>query len=241
MTKLLYMNDNYIREFDAEIVGSGDGYVVLDQTAFYPEGGGQVGDRGLIEHTNYKLSVIDTRKQDGIVRHIVKDMLPLSIGDIVHGTLDWSWRYACMCFHTTQHVLSRYLQLNHGLETVGNQVRPDESRADFYPIDDITDRLRTDIETGVNSILSSNLPVNIQFMKRSAAIAFLSERGYQTRYLEMVPKDVTDFRVVMIGDWDASSCAGTHVRNTSEVGVFRVTRTKNVGAKKQRIYFTLAQ
>ncbi len=240
MTDLLHMHDNYIREFDAEVVALGDKYVVLDRTAFYPEGGGQVGDHGTIEHNKNILRVVDTRKQEGMVYHIVDSPPQLNVGDIVHGSLDWQWRYASMRFHTAQHVLSRYLQLNYGLETVGNQVRPGESRADFYPIDDITDRLRSDIETGVNSILSSNLPVVIQFMSRSDAVAFLRERGYQVRYLEMVPKEVTEFRVVTIGDWDASSCAGTHVKNTSEIGTLKVIQTKNVGAKKQRIYFTLS-
>ena len=76
-------------------------------------------------------------------------------------------------------------------------------------------------------------------MPRKQAIEFLNQRGYQTRYLEMVPKSVTDFRVLIIGDYDAASCAGTHVKNTGEIGEIRIGKSKNVGAGKRRIYFKL--
>ncbi|MEM2142486.1 MAG: alanyl-tRNA editing protein [Candidatus Thorarchaeota archaeon] len=239
MTELLHMRDNYLREFDATVKQVGANYVVLDRTAFYPEGGGQVGDRGELLSERLRAVVIDTKKAEGTVRHIIADENRFSPGMAVHGSLDWSWRYQCMRYHTAQHVLSRLLQLTFGLETVGNHVAPGESRADFSPVNDISDVMRKEIEDGVNEIFSEGLPVEIRFMPREEATTFLHEMGYQTRYLEMVPKEVSEFRVVQIGNWDASSCAGTHVANTREVGRLSILRTKNVGAQKQRIYFTL--
>jgi alanyl-tRNA synthetase len=76
-------------------------------------------------------------------------------------------------------------------------------------------------------------------MPRHDAISFLEERGYQTRYLEMVPKSVKEFRVLVIGQYDAASCAGTHVANTKEIGGIHIGKSKNVGAGKRRIYFQL--
>ena len=76
-------------------------------------------------------------------------------------------------------------------------------------------------------------------MPRADAIKFLEEKEYQTRYLEMVPKTVEEFRILLIGDYDAASCAGTHVANTSEIGSILIGKSKNVGAGVRRIYFKI--
>ncbi|MHA2433683.1 MAG: hypothetical protein ACXADO_10685, partial [Candidatus Thorarchaeota archaeon] len=135
---------------------------------------------------------------------------------------------------------SRYLQLNHGLETVGNMITPGKSRADYAPLENFDDEMKRDVEAGVNALLTQNFAVDTRFMARDEAIQFLREKGYQTRYLEMVPKGVTEFRVLIIGDYDAASCAGTHVSNTSEIGTIQIGKSKNVGAGKRRIYFRLS-
>ncbi|TFF94315.1 alanyl-tRNA editing protein [Candidatus Thorarchaeota archaeon] len=238
MTELLHMKDNYIREFDATITKVGQNYVVLDRTAFYPESGGQSGDRGVLKSGRTEAVVTGTKKK-GEVRHYLSGPPPFETGMEVHGELDWAFRHECMRYHTAQHVLSRYLQLNHGLETQGNMVKPTESRADYAPIDDFSDELVAETEAAVNEILAKNLDVRIEFMPRKEAIEYLKKRKYQTRYLEMVPESVKNFRVVLIGDYDASACAGTHVGNTGEIGALRINKTKNVGAEKQRLYFSL--
>ena len=241
MTELLHMKDNYIREFDATVKEIHDDYVVLDRTAFYPEGGGQSGDRGILEFENESVAIANTKKEKGIVKHLVNEQLPFSVGDSVHCSLDWEYRYECMRFHTAQHVLSRFLQLKYGLETVGNMITPGESRADYSPIEHIDDAMKLDIENGVNELLSQNMEVTITFMPREEAISFLSKKGYQTRYLEMVPSSVKIFRVLLIDDYDAASCAGTHVANTSEIGAIQIAKTKNVGSGKRRLYFKLTK
>jgi misacylated tRNA(Ala) deacylase len=240
MTELLHMRDNYMKEFEASVLSAGEGYVVLDRTAFYPEGGGQSGDRGELRSSGSSVSVTNVVKQEGTIRHLLADDFEFKVGDTVQGLLDWDWRYECMRFHTAQHVLSRYLQLKYGLETVGNHIKPGRSRADYAPLDDLSDEMKVDIETGVNDVLSRNLEVEVRFMPRADAIEFLQASGYQTRYLEMVPKSVKEFRVLVIEDYDASSCAGTHVANTSEIGGISLGKTKNVGAGKRRIYFKLS-
>ncbi len=239
MTELLHMKDNYIREFDAKVVAVGDCYIVLNHTAFYPEGGGQSGDRGVISDGTTTLAIVNTKKDSGEIRHLVEEPVALSDGADVHGSLDWNWRYESMRFHTAQHVLSRYLQLNYGVITVGNMIKPDKSRADYSPLQSFDDEMKRKVEAGVNEILAKNLDVSIKFMPRKDAIDYLNEKGYQTRYLEMVPKSVKEFRVIAIGDYDVASCAGTHVNNTREIGAIKIGKTKNVGAGKRRIYFSL--
>ncbi len=239
MTELLHMSDNYIREFDATVIGSGDGYVVLDKTAFYPEGGGQTSDHGELSDNERTITVKEVRKIEGEIRHLV-DGRSFEIGASVHGIIDWARRYECMRFHTCQHVLSRYLQLNYGVETKGNNIKPGKSRADYTPLESFDEEMKREVEAGVNAIMSQNLPVEIRNMPRAEAISFLEEREYQTRYLEMVPKSVEEFRVLLIGDYDAASCAGTHVANTSEIGGIMIGKSKNVGAGVRRIYFKLS-
>jgi misacylated tRNA(Ala) deacylase len=238
MTELLHMSDNYIREFDAIVKSMGEDYIVLNRTAFYPEGGGQSSDKGTLSDGSRIVNVLEVRKIEDEIRHKV-DGPHFETGTEVHGEIDWIRRYECMRFHTCQHVLSRYLQLNYNVETVGNQIKPGESRADYSPLESFDEVMKRQVEAGVNKILDQNIEVEIRFMPRSAAIAFLNARGYQTRYLEMVPDYVQEFRVLIIGDYDVASCAGTHVKNTSEIGHIQIGKSKNVGAGKRRIYFKL--
>jgi misacylated tRNA(Ala) deacylase len=233
------MQDNYIQEFDAVVSKIEDNYVILDRTAFYPLGGGQSNDKGILSQNADVAEVTLVKKEQGEIRHFVDGDIPFKVNQEVHGTLDWNWRYECMRFHTAQHLLSRYLQLEYGLETIGNMIKPGKSRADYQPIDDFPEDMKRAVESGVNEIISKNINVDIQFMPRKKAIEFLNKRGYSTRYLEMVPSNVAEFRVLIIGDYDASSCAGTHVRNTSEIGSIHLGKSKNMGAGKRRLYFSL--
>ena len=239
MTELLHMSDNYIREFDATVIGSVSAKHGVEINNVYPEGGGQTSDHGVLSDNERTLTVKEVRKIEGEIRHLV-DGQSFEIGDSVHGTIDWARRYECMRFHTCQHVLSRYLQLNYGVETKGNNIKPGRSRADFTPLESFDEEMKREVEAGVNAIMSQNLPVEIRNMPRADAISFLKKREYQTRYLEMVPKSVENFRVLLIGDYDAASCAGTHVANTSEIGGIMIGKSKNVGAGVRRIYFKLS-
>jgi len=238
MTELLHMRDNYAREFDAVVESIGEDFVVLNRTAFYPEGGGQSSDFGVLSDGARTVNVKEVRKVEGVIKHNL-DGLPFDVGTMVHGEIDWTRRYECMRFHTCQHVLSRYLQLNYDVETVGNMIKPGESRADYSPLDSFDEEMKRKVEAGVNEILDQNIEVEIKFMPRIEAIAFLNKRGYQTRYLEMVPESVQEFRVMIIGEFDAASCAGTHIKNTREIGHIQIGKSKNVGAGKRRIYFKL--
>ena len=238
MTELLHMSDNYLREFTAVVTDVGEDFVVLDRSAFYPEGGGQSTDFGTLSDGSRTANVVEVRKIEDEIHHKL-DGPPFEVGTSLLGAIDWNRRYENMRFHTCQHVLSRYLQLNYNVETKGNHITPGKSRADYTPLESFDEEMKRKVEVGVNEILDRNLEVEIKFMPRSEAIGFLQERDYQTRYLEMVPESVQEFRVMIIGDYDVASCAGTHVKNTSEIGHIQIGKSKNVGAGVRRIYFKL--
>ena len=244
MTELLYLKDNYIREFDARITKiSPEKYAVtLDRTAFYPEGGGQVSDRGEI-HIGTETFAIKIVKREGSEIWHYLDKTPKSIASLsgkqVHGAVNWENRHAIMRFHTAQHVFSRVMQVDYKADTVGNQVKIPQSRIDFSPYRLESEEERKKIETKVNDIFAKELPVSISFKQRDEAITFLKHKGYQYAYLEMVPKSVKEFRIISVGDFDYSACAGTHVANTREIGVFNITKTESKGANKTRFYYSL--
>ncbi|NHJ47884.1 MAG: alanyl-tRNA editing protein [Asgard group archaeon] len=237
-TEMLYMQDNYVKAFDAEIIAKGDDYLVLNRTAFYPEGGGQESDVGTISFkgNTFTISKVKTDRETREVKHIIADSLNLpEIGDEVHCKLDWDIRLIHMRYHTALHVLSTYMKEHFNAEVVGNNISIRNGRADFAPLDALTPEQMKTIEDGVNEIIAQNLPVKISFMPRDEAKTFLKEKGYQVDYIEMVPKSVKTFRVISVGDYDHASCAGTHVANTSEIGKIKVVKRRSIGKGKERI------
>jgi misacylated tRNA(Ala) deacylase len=234
------MKDNYVKSFEAKVIGLGDNYVVLDQTAFYPLGGGQESDSGKMTFNDTTVTIKRVKKEKGEVRHYLaeKDSLP-KLTEEVTCELDWDKRYTHMRFHTAIHVLSSYMLDKYNAEVVGNNISVRSGRADFNLDDALTDEELAAIEEGINEIIDRNLDVKISFMPREDAISFLQEKGYQTDYINMVPESVKTFRVVSVGDHDHASCAGTHVANTSEIGKIRVVKRRSMGKGKERIILAL--
>ncbi|NHK30124.1 MAG: alanyl-tRNA editing protein [Asgard group archaeon] len=239
-TEMLYMKDNYIRSFDAKVIMKGENYLVFNQTAFYPEGGGQESDIGSFTYKNKNLTIRKVKQESGEVRHYSAESLDLpEINEIVHCELDWETRLIHMRYHTAIHVLSTYMKEHFNADVVGNNISVRNGRADFYPLSALSNDQMKKIENGVNDIIANNLPVKISFMPREEAKSFLEEKGYQTEYIEMVPKSVKTFRVISVGDYDHASCAGTHVANTSEIGRIKVVKRRSIGKDKERIILAL--
>ncbi|MBD3189527.1 MAG: alanyl-tRNA editing protein [Candidatus Heimdallarchaeota archaeon] len=240
-TDMLYMEDNYTRSFSAEVIDKGEDYVVLDRTAFYPEGGGQETDKGQLIFDDKTLTIRKVKKEGGKVKHFIEesDQLP-GVGETVQCKLDWERRFTHMRYHTAIHILSSYMKKHFDAEVVGNNISVRKARADFAPLEALSDEELVQIEKGVNEIIDRDYPVKISFMPREEAIAFLEKKGYQTDYIDMVPKSVKIFRVISVDDYDHASCAGTHVANTSEIGKITVVKRRNMGTGKERITLALA-
>ena len=201
---------NYIKEFDATVVKNKKDYVCLDKSIFYPVGGGQPSDVGVLQWGGNESNVIEVVKKGDTVKHILSGEKP-SVDTKVHGSIDWDLRYQHMKMHTAQHIISGIVFDEYNARTVGNQIHAESSRVDFYPIR-FSDRDLEDIESKCNEIIQHNLPVKIYEEERTR----LEGRVDQQRCnLDLLPKFVSTLRIVEIEGFDVCPCAGTHVKNTS--------------------------
>ena len=136
MTHLLYMDGikgNYIKEFDATVVKDKKDYVCLDKSIFYPVGGGQPSDVGVLQWGGSESDVKEVVKNGDAVKHILSGEKP-PVGMKVHGIINWNLRYQHMKMHTAQHIISGVIFDEYNARTVGNQIHAESSRVDFYPI-----------------------------------------------------------------------------------------------------------
>lgn len=234
MTELLYLNDCYLKEFEAKVVKAEGNQIELDKTAFYPESGGQPSDKGKLLRGDEEFTMVKARKQGGNVVHEV-DRGDLQEGDIVKGVVDWSWRYKLMRMHTGAHVITMAVQAaDPEVLVTGGQIGFDESRDD-YCIKEWNDEVKGKIEGKANEIVEQGMDVQIYELPREEA--FRLPQLFKLR--DVLPPSIPMIRIVRIGD-DLNACGGTHVKNTKEVGKISITRTKSKGAGNKRIYYSLA-
>jgi misacylated tRNA(Ala) deacylase len=230
MTRKLFWDDAYAREFDAEVELVDGNRVVLDQTAFNPRGGGLVSDTGKLNGAK----VIEATKEGDNVFHILEAPAELRTGDRVHGELDWDRRYRIMKMHTTAHILSAVVNGETGALITGNQISPDESRVDFNLEDFSKDRVASYIAK-TNEAVARGVEVKTFFMKREEALA----RPGFVKLANAMPPSLDVLRIVQIGDVDTQADGGVHVRNTREIGKVVGVKTENKGKSNRRLYFTV--
>ena len=234
MTDALYMSDSYLKKWDAKVVGVKDGkYITLNQTAFYPKGGGQPWDEGYIIRDGEKFKVVYVGKFSGEISHEV-DKPGLQEGDTVSCELDWERRYTYMRYHTACHLVSNLLYGRANAKITGNQIELDKARMDFSMEDYSPEKLRTYIEES-NGIIKQDLPITIETMSRSAVL----EEPELARLAVGLPKNLQEFRIVKIGEIDKQVDGGTHVNSLSEIGEIEMTKTVNKGKNNRRLYFIL--
>ncbi len=228
----------YTKEFEAKVEATFPGIIELEKTAFYPLGGGQPADIGTISWSEGEANVTDVRKKNRI-RHIVEGNLP-EVGDLVNGNIDWSRRYSHMRMHTSQHLVSAVVNEVYGSDTVGNQIGQEKSRIDFKPLK-INQSELNEIEDKVNDYISKDLEVTISEELRSNLENNPDIRSSMSSGLwKMLPKSVTQLRVITIGDIDVCPCAGTHVKSLKEIGNVSFIKRDNKGAEKLRLTYNLS-
>lgn len=243
-TNLLYLEDAYLREFEAKIMKIeklDDKFgIILDQTAFYPVGGGQPADTGEIFGGNGKAHIIHVEKKNGIVWHFTDEIVgELSEGDTVRGAIDWDRRYKLMRMHTAAHLLSEAVRKAVGkpLEIVGSAINVEKARLDFGYEKSIRDFFPK-IEEIANRVIEENRPVIIRIMSRKKAEEYVTKFNESLRIL---PPQVQEVRVVEIEDWHACACGGTHVKSTGEIGKIKLLKRSSKGKGVERIEFTVLQ
>lgn len=225
-TKRLFHEDPYVREFKARVIDVVDDYIVLDQTAFYPEGGGQKSDRGVMRTGESAYEVVDVRKVGDVVVHRVKPAPNgVSKGQEVHGKIDWDSRYSHMRHHTATHVLLGVLRKIYGdhIWQAGAEKEETKGRLDVTHFRMPTAEEIKLIEREVNRIINEARPVVYRVMSKYDA-----ERAYGFRiYQGGVPLEPV-IRVVEVEGIDAEACYGTHLKNTAEVGGFKLINVEKI-------------
>lgn len=238
MTELLYQTDSYLKEFtavvtDVDIENHG---VVLDRSAFYPGGGGQPADQGILVFKGRNLTVRQARRIAGSYVHLLDpaDALP-PIGASVAGSLDWDLRYKLMRTHTAMHILCGVIFRDYGASVTGGNMDPLKGRMDFE-FETMRGELVEEIEKAINREVDAARRVAVRILPRDEA--FRIPDLIRTK-INLLPEGIQEVRTVEIVGLDLQADGGTHVHNTSEVGRLKVVDYKSKGKINKRIYVDL--
>ena len=235
MTELIYQTDAYLKEFSATItsVDAETRAVVLDRSAFYPGGGGQPCDFGTLEVGGKKYLVEKVKKQGDDVLHFLGGSEPLPVpGAASIGTLDWVRRHQLMRTHTAMHILCGTVFRDYGAKVTGGDMDPLKGRMDFE-FETMRAELVREIEVAINAEVGKNREIRVKILPREEA--FQIPDLIRTK-INLLPEGITQVRTVEIVGLDLQADGGTHVANTSEVGVIKVVEYKSKGAINKRIY-----
>ncbi len=238
MTKLLYQTDSYLQSFTAAITAvDPEGHAVaLDQSTFYPGGGGQPADRGLLTAGDTTYIVTKAKKAGDQVLHFLEgDQALPEIGVQVTGQIDWERRYKLMRTHTALHVLCGVVFRDYGAQVTGGDMDPLEGRMDFE-FETMQRELVDRIQEAVNIEVAAAHPVRVDILPRERA--FQIPDLIRTK-INLLPEGIAQVRVVEIMGLDLQADGGTHVRNTSEIGRIRVVDYKSKGKINKRIYIAV--
>ncbi|AUV81072.1 alanyl-tRNA editing protein [Salinigranum rubrum] len=242
MTTERYLTETDRRTFEATVERVLDDRVVLDSTCFYPTGGGQPHDTGVLRADGETWRVTRVEKRDTVYHTLdTVDADPPAVGTTVVGELDWDRRYAHMRYHTAQHLLSAVLLERFDAETTGNQLYDDHAHLDCsYPRFSATDL--ADIEDRLNDIVTAEYPVEWYVLDREEADTRLDPE--RTR-LHLLPDSITEIRIVEVSEpdgtvYDRTACAGTHVASTGELGTVEIVGRETKGANEERVEFVLS-
>ena len=231
-TVRLYYEDPLQKEFHGKVVSVLEGkFVVLDQTCFYPEGGGQPGDIGSLDGAAGTVKVTDTQKVGRVVVHHIEGKPP-RIGETVRGVIDWNRRISLMRHHTGTHVLLGAARrvLGQHVWQAGAQKGVESSRVDISHYEKISDEQVREIEQMATELALQDLPVESEWLPREKAE---QEYGFRLYQGGVVPG--RELRVIKIDDWDVEACGGTHCTRTGQIGAIKILRTERIQDGVERI------
>ncbi len=254
MEGALCLHDSYLKSCRSSVVSVKEGkYVALDQTVFYPRGGGQPWDTGKLIRASdgQEFPVIAVVKAEGSISHEVAklggkdggDGLQsagnsaneggLRVGDEVEAIIDWVRRHRLMRMHTAGHILSA-IMFKAGILITGNQLDVDKTRFDFS-MENFDKTAFQSLVDEANAAIARNLEVTVSFLPREEA---LKVEG-AVKLAVALPPEIKELRMVRIGDVDYQADGGTHVKNTSEIGKIVFIGAENKGKNNRRITYTV--
>ncbi|HEY7828862.1 MAG TPA: alanyl-tRNA editing protein [Candidatus Limnocylindrales bacterium] len=245
MTDAICYRDAYADRIEAAVVASTEGadgqgaQVVLDRTVFYPGGGGQPADRGLLLRAadGRSWTVRSARKDGADIVHELEpgDGEPPAVGDRLEVELEWARRHLLMRTHTALHALCGVVWRDYGAQVTGGNMEPGSGRMDFE-----FERMNADlvgsIEATVNDELAQGRAIRVNVLPRDEAFAIPDL--IRTK-INLLPPGIAEIRTIEIVGLDLQADGGTHVANTSEVGSIRVTGYESKGRINKRIRIEL--
>lgn len=234
MTGHLYQTESYLKAFDAVVTATDGQLVSLDQTAFYPGGGGQPPDRGSLAWDVGSAHVAQVKRQGAEVWHTLDGQVP-TIGSRVRGILDWEWRYRLMRTHTALHVLCGVVWRDYGASVTGGNMEPLKGRMDFE-FEHMRKELVQEIEEKVNVEVAAGRALHVRVLPREEA--FQIPDLIRTK-INLLPPHIAEVRVVEIEGLDMQADGGTHVANTAELGPLRIVDYKSKGRINKRLVLAL--
>jgi misacylated tRNA(Ala) deacylase len=235
MTERLYHDDSYLTKFQAVVVGLDADHhgLVLDQTAFYPGGGGQPPDSGKLEIDGVVIEPVKAKIISGELVHLLpEDYVLPNPGAEVRGEINWQLRLQLMRTHTAMHVLCGVIFRDYGASVTGGNMTPLQGRMDFE-FASLQKDLVSVIEAEVNSEIQKAHPVTWKNLPRDEALQIPDL--IRTK-VNLIPSHIKTIRVVEIQGLDLQADGGTHVKNTSEVGEIKISDYKSKGKDNKRIY-----
>jgi len=233
MVEELFRQDSYLKEADAVITALEERGVRLDRTNFYPTGGGQPGDTGVLRWDGGEAAIVDAVKADGgdVLHVLAQDAPRPAVGTRVKAVLDWDRRYRHMRMHSALHVMSAVIKGN----VTGGQVGADKSRLDFNLDGEVPTKEWVTEE--INRLLAVDLPVVPQWITDDE----LAARPELVKTMSVrPPSGAGRVRLLSIEGVDLQACGGTHVARTAEIGRVECTKIENKGKMNRRFIITLA-
>jgi misacylated tRNA(Ala) deacylase len=233
--------DAYARSIETRVVAldtSGPPLVVLERTVFYPGGGGQPSDRGLLLRAadGRTWTVRGARRSGGeIVHELDPEVEPPAVGDVLVADLDWARRFALMRTHTALHALCGVVWRDYRAQVTGGNMEPGSGRMDFE-FERMSGELVDEIEAKVNAELAMAREVRVAVLPREEAFAIPDL--IRTK-IDLLPPGIEEVRTIEIVGLDLQADGGTHVANTREVGAIRVTGYESKGRINKRIRIAL--
>ena len=228
---MLFIEDSYLKDFDATILNIDSNKIILDRTAFYAKSGGQPGDIGKIILNGKEINIIDTvydNKQN--ILHVCENSNDLKIDEKIKGKIDWNIRYKHMRMHTALHLLCSLIPY----DVTGGQISYEKSRLDFNADDKIE---KEEIENKINQLVEDDHEISYQWI----TLEELDNQPDLVRTMSVKPPRTNNkIRLVKIGSIDLQPCGGTHVRRTKEIGSIRIGKIENKGKMNRRVNLSIS-
>ncbi len=221
-------------DFTAIATSVSENHIEMDRTFYYPVGGGQPADKGIISTDMFQCIVNDITKKSTVIHHIENTEGTLKPGDHITCKIDSDWRNKLSTMHTAQHLISALANEEWGADTVGNQIGYEKTRIDLqFENRDLFDA--DYLQQLVNDTIESNLSVTMDFRP---SVDLLDDPLVRAN-MKRMPPNIDIWRTISIGDLDVCPCAGTHVPMTKMIPPVTITRVKSKGAGRLRVEYIL--